>query len=65
VRRDDYWFDALYNAAAAGWLCGVRLIGEEPKLTARRPRQTVYSMLRPDGRPWIDTDEWRMRRYMG
>jgi hypothetical protein len=65
VRRQNHWFDALYNAAAAGWLCGVRLIGEEPKPAPRRPRQTVFSMVRPDGRPWIDMDDWRMRSYLG
>ena len=30
VRRANHWFDALYNACAAGHLCGVRLIGERP-----------------------------------
>jgi hypothetical protein len=27
VRRQNHWFDALYNACAAGHLCGVRLTG--------------------------------------
>ena len=30
-RKQNHWFDALYNACAAGHLCGVRLVEETPK----------------------------------
>jgi hypothetical protein len=29
-RRNNHWLDALYNACAAGHLCGVRLVSEPP-----------------------------------
>ena len=35
VRRANHWFDALYNACAAGHFCGVRLIGERPEKKER------------------------------
>ena len=40
LRRQNHWFDALYNACAAGHLCGVRLVDEVkptpgPRLTLR------------------------------
>jgi len=28
LRKQNHWFDALYNACAAGHLCGVRLVEE-------------------------------------
>lgn len=31
IRRSNHWFDALYNACAAGHFVGVRLYGEEPQ----------------------------------
>ena len=31
LRRQNHWFDALYNACAAGHYCGVRLVGENRK----------------------------------
>jgi len=56
MRRQNHWFDALYNACAAGHLAGARLVAEPsppppPKRQLVGPR--VY---RPDGRPWIDND---------
>jgi len=30
-REANHWFDALYNAAAAGHLCGVRLLSSKPE----------------------------------
>jgi len=38
LRRQNHWFDALYNACAAGHLCGVRLSGLEAK-RRQPPRQ--------------------------
>lgn len=68
LRRQNHWFDALYNASAAGYFAGVRLV-EEPKAQAR-PKQPMVvqgGMRRPDGRPWVDTDRWQgiSRRLWG
>ena len=42
LRRQNHWFDALYNAGAAGHLCGVRLVDEcRPK---PEPRMTLQEM---------------------
>jgi hypothetical protein len=38
LRRQNHWFDALYNACAAGHYCGVRLVAEK-----REPRKR-YSL---------------------
>jgi hypothetical protein len=37
LRRQNHWFDALYNASAAAHFCGVRLV-EEPK---NHPSQAI------------------------
>jgi hypothetical protein len=37
IRRQNHWFDALYNACAAGHLVGVRLVDEQLK-SALEPR---------------------------
>ncbi len=37
LRRQNHWFDALYNACAAGQYCGVRLVEETPKPAKPRP----------------------------
>lgn len=29
IRRQNHWFDALHNACAAGYGCGVRLVQEQ------------------------------------
>jgi hypothetical protein len=65
LRRQNHWFDALYNACAAGHLSGVRLVEEAPKPA---PPQVVHQssgIRMPDGRPWIDPEEVRdwMRRW--
>jgi phage terminase large subunit GpA-like protein len=59
VRRQNHWLDALYNACAAGSLCGVRLLGEDYEPAPSRPRLVSPEVLRPDGRPWIDMEGWR------
>jgi phage terminase large subunit GpA-like protein len=58
VRKPNHWFDALYNACAAGHFCGVRLLGESPPKP--RPPRTLQQMYdeahqvrRPDGSPWL------------
>jgi hypothetical protein len=37
LRRQNHWFDALYNACAAGNFSGVRLVDEAPKPPKARP----------------------------
>ena len=68
LRRQNHWFDALYNACAAGYLCGARLVTEV--LPPPKPRPTaseLQRMRRPDGSPWIDTERWseNLRRMTG
>jgi hypothetical protein len=43
LRRQNHWFDALYNACAAGHYCGVRLVGEKRE---PRPRMTLDELRR-------------------
>ena len=51
VRKQNHWFDALYNAAA--YFCGARLVGEPPARPVRRRRTSNYRVLRSDGSPWL------------
>jgi len=66
LRRSNHWLDALYNACAAGHLCGVRLLGGEPvapqpvrprgDLEAERHRESFVDMQR-----WNEmTTRWGM-----
>jgi hypothetical protein len=48
LRRQNHWFDALYNACAAGYLAGVRLVDENRK---PRERRTLRQMAEMSGRP--------------
>lgn len=57
LRRANHWLDCLYNASAAGHLCGVRLIRDPPPPPARRV-STYEGRCREDGRPWIDVERW-------
>ena len=65
VRRQNHWFDALYNACAAGYFCGARLLGETVKRqTVRRSAIINAGMRQPDGRPWVDVEGWwQMNRF--
>ena len=57
LRRQNHWLDALYNACAAGHLCGVRLVDEVPKPAPPPPRPEP----RPERDPWLDrlrAKEW-------
>jgi hypothetical protein len=45
IRRDNHWFDALYNASVAGHGSGVRLVDEKP---AEPPKE------KHDPTQWID-----------
>ncbi len=57
VRRNNHWFDALYNAAAAGHLAGVRMLPVEAP--PRRPRVGVNSWFGDQRRAPFDTERWR------
>jgi phage terminase large subunit GpA-like protein len=56
VRRQNHWFDALYNACAAGHGANVRLVDEQP--------QQPQASQRCEGRvpDWIDAGEYLHRR---
>jgi hypothetical protein len=57
LRRSNHWFDALYNACAAGHLCGVRRLGAEVDPS---PAPRKYGELsNHEGRPeWVDLQRW-------
>jgi hypothetical protein len=57
LRRSNHWLDALYNACAAGHLCGVRLLGAEVESS---PAPRKYGELSShEGRPeWVDMQRW-------
>jgi hypothetical protein len=48
IRRQNHWFDALYNASAAGHACGVRLVEE---LVAEPPREPAEEVA--EATSWI------------
>lgn len=48
LRRQNHWFDALYNTCAAGHYCGVRLVGK--KVEARKS-VSLAEMARMANRP--------------
>lgn len=53
VRKNNHWFDALYNACAVGHYGGVRLLPAVPRPAPeppREPRKTV---------PFVNLDGWR------
>ena len=59
-RRQNHWFDALYNACAAGHYCGVRLVQETPVERPKKPAPKPAAQ-RPDfdRKPWVDMSRWR------
>jgi phage terminase large subunit GpA-like protein len=60
LNRNNHWFDALYNACAAGHLAGVRLIKLEPPAEPPKRRHAVLDpgRTRADGGPWVDLSRW-------
>lgn len=64
VRRQNHWFDALYNACAAGHACKVRLIGGDTNgRSGRVPGPTLESQSVASPPNWIDKKRWlRSRR---
>ena len=59
LRRQNHWFDALYNSCAAGHACNVRLVEEQPRPAPPPPKIESSGYQREDGRPWIDREEIR------
>lgn len=52
LHRNNHWLDALYLAAAAAHLCGLRIVGAAPApAVAHAERRPGLSM--PDGRPYL------------
>lgn len=51
LRRQNHWFDALYNASAAGHYCGVRLVPEKPRALPPAMRPTAEEWAAMCGRP--------------
>ncbi|MFN0054696.1 MAG: terminase gpA endonuclease subunit, partial [Planctomycetales bacterium] len=49
LRRQNHWFDALYNACAAGHYCGVRLVDAAQR--PPRPRLSLEELARLSNRP--------------
>jgi Terminase large subunit gpA, endonuclease domain len=52
IRRQNHWFDALYNACVAGHACGVKLVDEK---VAAPPQVPAPRVSYPD---WVDPKEW-------
>ncbi len=55
-RRSNHGLDAMYNACAAGHLCGVRLIAEQRATAERKPEPIRRGLTMPDGRPYLITE---------
>lgn len=54
VRRNNHWFDGLYNNAAAASLCGARL--DKPKPQPIQEEHRTSRLTTPDGRPFLVTE---------
>ncbi len=54
VRRQNHWLDALYNACAAGSLCGVSLVNDLPPAPAAAAPEP-----KPPMQPRVDAGAWR------
>ena len=48
LRRQNHWFDAIYNACAAGHYCGVRLVADGKR---RRDRMSLEQLAEIAKRP--------------
>ncbi|MCA9031574.1 MAG: hypothetical protein KDA66_12250 [Planctomycetaceae bacterium] len=65
IRRNNHWFDALYNACAVGHYTGARLL-PEPKREHRQYGVLSSHADEPQRQPFIDMERWdrMMRRYL-
>jgi phage terminase large subunit GpA-like protein len=61
IRKQNHWFDALYNACALGHYGGVRLL---PQVLPQRKNPPHEPRERRDLRryPWINLDGWNLGR---
>jgi hypothetical protein len=56
IRRQNHWFDALYNACAAGHGCGARLVDElKPEPPPCSPRDNSDHVPFPN---WVRMKRW-------
>ena len=63
IRRSNHWFDALYNACAAGHGCGVRLVQEESREPPKiEPSRNSVISARDGWRPGSAGDPETCRR---
>jgi len=57
VRRQNHWLDALYNACAAAYYCGARIVPDDTDAQPAPPQtlqvRSLFDIIRPDGRPWV------------
>ncbi len=60
VRRANHWFDALYNACAAGHGCGVRLVDEKPVEMRSTSSPRISHSDSVDPKEWLNhgRDRW-------
>ena len=64
IRRQNHWFDALYNACCAGHGCGVRLVQEVPQPSPPPPSRRRDD--EDDAGSWVShwrTTDWLSRRW--
>lgn len=59
LRRQNHWFDALYNACAAGSFCGVRLVDELGVPKVRKSGQRAEGRLSQIANEYCE----RLQRY--
>jgi hypothetical protein len=66
IRRQNHWLDTLYNASAAGHLCGVRLV-EEAKVPRQRYSLRYLAEIanRPTPQELKDQSFWERRNRLG
>ena len=67
IRKNNHWFDALYNACAAGHYAGVRLLGGQPRKPRRYGKLSSLAQAKREERKWFDNERWddMMGRYLG
>ncbi|WP_339748112.1 hypothetical protein [uncultured Rubinisphaera sp.] len=66
IRKNNHWFDALYNACAAGHASGVRLLKEERVKPEPRRKMSEIAEDKRRGRGMVDHERWdEMRRRDG
>ena len=60
LRKQNHWFDALYNACAAGHACGVQLVQEQlPEQPQAMGDDEERVSFAGHLRPWIGNQEMR------